>query len=89
MLIVLIAYLISLGIVILIFSMIILITLHVWIRCWFDLTCRFSGLYIILIVFEHGILITIHPDSHSLYVCMSDISCTLLDYMMHDCSPSA
>ena len=51
MLIVLIAYLISLSILILIFAMTILIALHVWIRRWFDLTCRFSSLHIILIVF--------------------------------------
>ena len=46
MLIVLIAYLISL-------SMAILIALHVWIHCYtsFDLTCRFSRLYILLIIF--------------------------------------
>ena len=89
MLIVLIAYLISLSIVILIFAMIILIALHVWIRCWFDLTWRFSGLYIILIVFDHGILITIHPDCHGLYAYMSDMSCTLFDRMSHDYPSSA
>ena len=87
MLIVLIAHFVSLSIVILIFAMIILIALHVWIRCCisFDLTCQFSGLCIILIVFEHDICITIPPDCHSLYVYMSDISCTLLDCMSHDC----
>ena len=87
MLIVLIAHFVLLSIVILIFSMIILIALHVWIRCCisFDLTCQFSGLCIILIVFEHDICITIHPDCHSLYVDMSDIFYTLLDCMSHDC----
>ena len=51
MLIVSITHLISLSIVILIFAMIVLIALHVWIHCCisFELTCRFSGLYIILI----------------------------------------
>ena len=89
MLIVLIAYLISLSIVILIFAMIILIALHVWIRCWFDLTCRFSGSYIFLVVFKHDVCITIHFDYHSLCVDMSDISCTLPDCMSHDCPSSA
>ena len=91
MLIVLIAYLISLSIVILIFSMIVLIALHVWIHCYtsFDLTCRFSGIYILLIIFEHGILITIHPYCHGLYVYMSDMSCTLFDRMSHDYLSSA
>ena len=43
---------ISLSIVILIFAMIVLIALHVRIPCYtsFDLTCRLSGLYILLIV---------------------------------------
>ena len=46
MLIVLITYLISLSIAI-------LIALHIWIHCYtlFDLTCRFSRLYILLIIF--------------------------------------
>ena len=30
-----------------------------------------------------------HPICHSLYVCMSDISCTLPDCMSHDCPFSA
>ena len=87
MLIVFIAYLVSLSIVIMIFSMIVLMALHIWIHCYtsFDLTCRLSRLYILLVVFEHGVLITIHLDCHSLYACMSDISCTLLDCMSHDC----
>ena len=53
MLIVLFTYLISLSIVILVFAMIVLIALHVWIHRYtsFDLTCQFSGLYILLIVF--------------------------------------
>ena len=55
------------------------------------LTCCviFSGLYILLIVFGHGVLITIHPDCHGLYVYMSDISCTLPDCMLHDYPSSA
>ena len=67
MLIVLIAYLISLSIVILIFAMIVWIALQVWIHCYtsFDLTCQFSGLYILLIVFGHDVHIAIHPDSCS------------------------
>ena len=91
MLIVLIVYLISLSIVIMIFAMIVLITLHVWIHCYtsFDVTCRLSRLCILLIVFEHDVCITIYLDSHSLYVYMSDISCTLPDRMSHDCPPFA
>ena len=90
-LIILIDHLALLSIVILIFAMIVLTTLHIWIHCYtsFDLTCRLSGLYILLIVFEHDICITFSSDCHSLYVCMSDISCTLLDCMMHDYPPSA
>ena len=55
------------------------------------LTCCvvFFGLYILLIVFGHGVLITIHPDCHGLYVYMSDISCTLPDCMLHDYPSSA
>ena len=45
----------------------------------------FSSLYIILIVFEHVVYITIHPNYHSLYVDMSDIFYTLLNCMSHDC----
>ena len=86
MLIVSIAHFALLSIVILICAMIVLIALHVWIHCCisFYLTHWFSGLYILLIVFEHGVCIIIHPDHHSLYVYMSDISCTLLDCMLHD-----
>ena len=85
-LIILIDHLALLSIVILIFAMIVLIALHIWIHCYtsFDLTCRLSGLYILLIVFEHDICITFSSDCHSLYVCMSDISCTLPDCMSHD-----
>ena len=93
MLIVSIAHLVSLSIVILIFAMIILITLHVWIHCCisFDFTCRFSGLYIILIFFEHDVCITIHLDHHSLYVYMSDIFvlcltvCCMTTLLLRDC----
>ena len=62
MLIRLIAYLALLSIVILTFSMIVLITLHVWIHCYkpFDSTYWFTCLYIILIVFEHDVCITFH-----------------------------
>ena len=91
MLIVLIAYLISLSIVILIFAMTVLIALHVQIH-WYisiDLARWFTCLYILSVVFEHGVLITIHPDCHGLYVYMSDISCTLHDRMSHDCPSSA
>ena len=91
MLTVLIVYLILLSIVILIFAMIVWIVWHVWIHCYtlFDLTCRFFGLYILLIIFEHDVCITIHFDYHSLCVDMSDISCTLPDCMSHDCPSSA
>ena len=92
MLIVSIVHLVSLSIVIPILAMTILIALHVWIRCYIfiDLTCWFSSLYILLIVFEHDVY-TYHfsSDRHSLYVCMNGISCTLLDRMLHDCPPSA
>ena len=76
MLILLIAYLITLSIVILIFAMTVLIALHVWIHFYisFGFPCRFSGLYIIVFVFEHDVCITIHPNRRSLYVYMSDIS---------------
>ena len=86
MLIILIDHLALLSIVILFFAMIVLIALHIWIYCYtsFDLTCRLSGLYILLIVFEHDICITFSSDCHSLYVCMSDISCTLPGCMSHD-----
>ena len=54
-----------------------------------SLTCWFSDLYTILIVFEHDVYMYHFPsDRHSLYVCMSGISCTLLDCMLHDCPPS-
>ena len=91
MLIILIAYLVSLSIVILFFAMIVLIALHIWIYCYtsFDLTCRLSRLYILLFVFEQGICITFSSDCHSLYVCVSDISYTLPDCMSHDCTSSA
>ena len=71
--------------------MIILITSHAYTHhcISLSLTCWFSDLYILSVVFEHDVLTTIHPDSHSLYACMSDISCTLIDCMMHDCLPSA
>ena len=84
-------HLVLLSIVIMIFAMIVLIALHLWIHFCisFDLTCQFSSLYIILIIFEHDICITIHPDRYSLYVYMSDIFCTLLDYMLHDYLSSA
>ena len=93
MLIVSIAHLVSLSIVILIFSMIILIALHVWIHCCisFDLTCQFSGVYIILIFFEHDVCITIHLDCHSLYAYMSDIFvlcltvCCMTAFLLRDC----
>ena len=93
MLIVSIAHFVPLSIVILIFAMIVLIILHVWIHCCilFDLTCRFSGLYIILLVFEHDVCITIHLDHHSLYVYMSDISvlcltvCCMIALFLYDC----
>ena len=64
MLIILIAYLVSLSIVILFFAMIVLIALHIWIYCYtsFDLTCRLSRLYILLFVFVQGICITFSPD---------------------------
>ena len=71
--------------------MIILITSHAYTHhcISLSLTCWFSDLYILSVVFEHDVLTTIHPDSHSLYACMSDISCTLIDCMMHDCLPFA
>ena len=90
----LIVYLISLSIVILIFAMIVWIVWHVWIHCYtlFDLTCRFSGLYILLIVFEHDVCITIHFDYHSLCVhewyillCLTVWCMTALP--LHDCMP--
>ena len=84
MLIVLIAYLISLSIVILIFAMIILIALHVWICCWFDLTCRFSGSHILLIVFEHDVYMYHFHLFIMACVDMNDIPCTLFDCMLHD-----
>ena len=52
--------------------MIVLITSHVQIHCCisFDLMDWFSCLYIILIVFEHDVCITIHLDYHILCVDM-------------------
>ena len=86
MLITSIAYFALLSIVILIFAMIVLTALRVWIHCYipFDSTYWFTCLYIILIVFEHDVCIIIHPDYHSLYAYMGDISCTLLDCMLRD-----
>ena len=75
MLIILIGHLALLSIVILILTMIVLIASHVWIHYCisFDLRDWSSCLYIILIVFEHDVCITIHLDCHSLYVDMSGI----------------
>ena len=70
--------------------MFVLITSHAYTHhcISLSLTCWFSGLYILLIVFGHGVLITFSSDSHSFCVGMSDISCTLLDCMMHVCPSS-
>ena len=69
--------------------MIVLITSHAYTHhcISLSLTCWFSNLYTILIVFKQDVCITIHLDCHSLYVYMSDISCTLLDCMVHDYPP--
>ena len=66
--------------------MIVLITSHAYTHhcISLSLTCRFFGLYILLIVFEHDVCITIHFDYHGLCVDMSDISCALSDCMLHD-----
>ena len=55
------------------------------------LTCHvvFFGLYTILIVFEHDVRVAIHPDRHSLCVCISDVFCLLLNCMSHDYPSSA
>ena len=71
--------------------MIVLVTSHAYTHYGISLslTCWFSGTYILSIVFEHDVCITIHFDYYSLCVDMSDISRTLLDCMMHDCLSSA
>ena len=71
--------------------MIVLITSHAYThQCIsLSLTCWFSRSYILSIVFERDVCIIIHFDYHSLCVDMSDISCTLLDCMSHDCLSSA
>ena len=70
--------------------MIILITSHAYTHhcISLSLTCWFSDLYILSVVFEHDVHIIIHLDCHDLYVYMSDISCTLPDCMSHDCLSS-
>ena len=71
-----------------VFVMFVLITSHTWIHCcmFFDLMCWFSGLYIVLIIFEHAVFVIIRLVCHSLcglewYICI------LLDCMLHDCPP--
>ena len=90
MLITLIAYLALLNIVILIFAMIVLIALHVWIHCYILLD--FDTLIHLFVYFLDCLwawcLYHFLPDCHSLYVYMSDIFCTLLDCMLHDCLSS-
>ena len=47
-----------------VFVMFVLITSHTWIHCcmFFDLMCWFSGLYIVLIIFEHAVFVIIRLD---------------------------
>ena len=56
----------------------------IWLAVLFSLACKLSWS-----LFGHDVGITIHPDCHRLCVDVSDISCTLLDCMLHDCPPSA
>ena len=92
MLIVSIVHLVSLSIVIQIFAMIISIALHaldllLYLIVWF-------GILIRLLVYSLDCLWAwwlyhFLSDCHGLYVCISDISCPLLDCIPHDYPSSA
>ena len=75
------------------FGMIVLITSHAYTHHYISLslTCWFSNLYTILIVFEHDVCITIHLDCHILtyLVCTWRYIWALPYCMLHDCPPSA
>ena len=73
--------------------MIVLITSHAYTHLYISLgsTCRFSDLYIILIVFEHDVCIIIHLDCRILayLVCTRWYIWVLPDCVLHDYPSSA